>query len=334
MKKRARKVWEGRGRDERAPTVRKPPWLSTTLKLASTAVLVCGPSIGFVVGPAAAFTDTSAFSSLTRRVGDTSTSGSKSSRRRSLLSVKCGTLDPENNVTPANGLVTSSTENLNSEAGGHAREAGLQSEIFAATSGFTTLEAALAGSPFFRNINGGQGEDKDGRREGDLIGHFDAMERVVLTANANLQRVISSYYNSPVTVDVIFCTEVGPGVYDREVEISVLGHLFCVAKSLVVVHDPACAEAVKTGRVGLGQLFHSLNILPRFELLNAGRRVGRYARFPGNSDTIGGEKEGGCKREDGGFWRLYDLRSGHVSCRIYEEFPPDLFGLEHGKGVD
>ncbi|CAM9724790.1 unnamed protein product, partial [Ectocarpus sp. 8 AP-2014] len=332
--KRARRVWEGRRRGERAPTVRKPPWPSTTLKLASTAFLVCGPSLGFVVGPAAGFTDTSAFSSLTRRLGDISTSGSKSSRRRSLLSVKSGRLDPENNVTPANGLVTSSTETLNGGGGGHAREVGLQSENLASTSGFTTLETALAGSPFFGKINGGRGGDEDGRREGDLIGHFDAMERVVLTANANLQRVISSYYNSPVTVDVVFCTEVGPGVYEREVEISVLGHVFCVAKSLVVVHDPACAEAVKTGRVGLGQLFHSLNILPSFELLNAGRRVGRSARCPGNNDTIGGEKEGGCTREDGGFWRLYDLRSGHVSCRIYEEFPPDLFGLEQGKRVD
>ncbi|CAM9553667.1 unnamed protein product [Ectocarpus fasciculatus] len=166
------------------------------------------------------------------------------------------------------------------------------------------------------------------------MGHFDAMERVVLTANANLQRVISSYYNSPVTVDVIFCTEVEQGVYEREVEISILGHVFCVAKSLVVVHNPACAEAVKTGRVGLGQLFHSLNILPSFELLNAGRRVGRSERFQGTRDTINGEKEEEYTGEDGGFWRLYDLRSGHVSCRIYEEFPPDLFGLEQRQRVD
>lgn len=101
-----------------------------------------------------------------------------------------------------------------------------------------------------------------------------------------------------------------------------------------VVHDPVCAEAVKTGRVGLGQLFHSLNVLPSFELLNAGRRVGRSARFQGTGDTSGGEKEGECTGEDGGFWRLYDLRSGHVSCRIYEEFPPELLDLEQGKRVD
>ncbi|CAN0513245.1 unnamed protein product [Ectocarpus sp. 12 AP-2014] len=97
-----------------------------------------------------------------------------------------------------------------------------------------------------------------------------------------------------------------------------------------VVHDLACAEAVKTRRVGLGQLFHSLNTLPSVEFLNAGRRAGRSARFPGNGDSIGGEREGKCRGE-GGFWPIYDLRNAHVSCRIYEEFSPDLFGLEQGK---
>ncbi|CAM9553598.1 unnamed protein product, partial [Ectocarpus fasciculatus] len=116
MKKRARRVREGRGRGEGGPTVRKPPWPSTALKLASTAFLVCGPSLGFVAGPT---------------VG--SSSGSSSSRRQSLLLAKSGRLNPETNVTPANGLVTSSTETLNGEGGGHGREVGLQSEIFAST---------------------------------------------------------------------------------------------------------------------------------------------------------------------------------------------------------
>lgn len=44
----------------------------------------------------------------------------------------------------------------------------------------------------------------------------------------------SSYYDSPVTVDIKRCEEVEPSVYDREVALSVLGREFCVAKSLVV----------------------------------------------------------------------------------------------------
>lgn len=36
----------------------------------------------------------------------------------------------------------------------------------------------------------GRGEGHRGGQEGGLLRHFDAMERVVLTANGNLQRVI------------------------------------------------------------------------------------------------------------------------------------------------
>lgn len=46
----------------------------------------------------------------------------------------------------------------------------------------------------------------------------------------------SSYYNSQVTVDITYCREVEPSVYEREVEISVFGRVFCIAKSLVVSH--------------------------------------------------------------------------------------------------
>jgi len=53
-----------------------------------------------------------------------------------------------------------------------------------------TLEAALLGSPHFGDIMGsGEGSGKGGR-EGGFLHNFEAMERVVLTANGNLQRVI------------------------------------------------------------------------------------------------------------------------------------------------
>lgn len=36
------------------------------------------------------------------------------------------------------------------------------------------------------------------------------------------------------TVDITYCKEVEPSVYEREVEISVFDRVFCIAKSLVV----------------------------------------------------------------------------------------------------
>lgn len=92
-----------------------------------------------------------------------------------------------------------------------------------------------------------------------------------------------------------------------------------------------CAEAVKTGSVGIGQLFRSLDILPNFELLNAGHRTRPSSAFgsdgngsDSNDVSAGKGREGAA----GGLWRVYDLRSRHVSCRIHEEFPPDLFDLK------
>lgn len=104
-----------------------------------------------------------------------------------------------------------------------------------------------------------------------------------------------------------------------------------------VLHSPECVEAVKRGDVGIGQLFRALDVLPNFELLNAGRSVwnpsgaerGRArARYPSKKEEEGGgEGAAGGEGVVGGIWRVYDLRSKHLSCRIHEEFPPDLFSL-------
>lgn len=66
----------------------------------------------------------------------------------------------------------------------------------------------------------------------------------------------SSYYNSPVTVDIKYCTEMEPSVYEREVEISIFGSVFCRAKSLVVRRRFSLAK----GDTGPGVLFLPLYI--------------------------------------------------------------------------
>lgn len=96
-----------------------------------------------------------------------------------------------------------------------------------------------------------------------------------------------------------------------------------------VLHSPACVEAVRRGDVGIGQLFRSLDVLPSFELLNAGRTCGEsVATHKERVKGDGTRGDGGRQSEKGrGLWRVYDLHSRHVSCRIHEEFPPDLFNL-------
>lgn len=64
-----------------------------------------------------------------------------------------------------------------------------------------------------------------------------------------------------------------------------------------------CAELVRSGEVGLGQLFRYLDKLPTFDLLDAGRT------------------------ESGGIWRLYELKSKELTCSIFEDFSPDVWDM-------
>ena len=56
----------------------------------------------------------------------------------------------------------------------------------------------------------------------EYLPDFTPLERIAITATGNLQRIISSFYNCPVTVQCVKNEKVASGVYDREVEISVL----------------------------------------------------------------------------------------------------------------
>jgi len=155
------------------------------------------------------------------------------------------------------------------------------------------------GPAHFGDIMGGS---QINTAQAELQLQFSALERILLTANGNLQRIISSFYNAPVTVQIIRNKRVGDWVYDREVKLIVHSKCFCKATSKVVLHSKECTEVIENGKVGIGQLFRHFNILPRFRLLTAGRT-------------------------EGGFYRLYDLNSNHVSCRILEEFPNSVFSL-------
>ena len=132
------------------------------------------------------------------------------------------------------------------------------------------------------------------------------LDRMAVTANGNLQRLVSSYYDAPVTVVVDHCRPVigKEGVWERRVHLQVYGRTFCVADSTVQVHSDYCQELVESGQVGLGQLFRHLNILPEFALQAAG---------PTN---------------DGGFWRHYTLACPEVSCSIQEEFIRGVWELK------
>ncbi|KAL7546936.1 hypothetical protein ACHAWF_010255 [Thalassiosira exigua] len=183
---------------------------------------------------------------------------------------------------------------------------------------------------------------------------FTPMERIALTANGNLQRIFSSYYDAPVHVHVDRCVrrkegkaggscadgdapragfdrgfdqgwfdddappivaEGGGATWDRVVRIEVRDRTICEAASVISVRCPKCVRLIEDGSVGLGQLFRHLNKLPTFRLLDAGR-----SDCGGPSDERGSEFAGGMRR-------TYELRCEEMTCWIREEFRRDAWDL-------
>ncbi|KAJ3255995.1 hypothetical protein HK103_005802 [Boothiomyces macroporosus] len=135
-----------------------------------------------------------------------------------------------------------------------------------------------------------------------LSGDYSPLERICLTANGNLQRILSSYFNSKVTVGIIKNEKLNQTnlVYDRVVNLNCQGRTLCVAESTITITDGKIIQLIESKTVGIGQLFRYLNILPEFVLLEAGR-------------------------EPDSFWRVYLLKSPGIVCKIKEIFPNDLF---------
>ena len=108
-------------------------------------------------------------------------------------------------------------------------------------------------------------------------GTYSSMERVVITSNGNLQRIMSAYYGSPVKVHIKHCELINKAndmaIYEREVDLVVQGNIFCNAISKIEIYDEYCESLVRNKVVGIGQLFRYLGILPSFNLIAAGRFV-------------------------------------------------------------
>ncbi|KAF9419183.1 hypothetical protein BGZ94_009499 [Podila epigama] len=138
---------------------------------------------------------------------------------------------------------------------------------------------------------------------------FSGFERMLLTANGNLQRLISAYFNKTVSVEILENTQVplqadeDPAVlarFQREVNLICNGKIVCNAKSQVLVKDQQVYNLVVNKGVGIGQIFRYLDRLPSFELHSLGRT----------------EKT---------FWREYSLAIPGVACRLLEVMPSALF---------
>lgn len=133
---------------------------------------------------------------------------------------------------------------------------------------------------------------------------FTPFQRVLITANGNIQRLVSSYFNTAVDVVVGITKRTGFGTYERVVELKCHDKTFCVAKSEIVVKDRKLCILIDQGKMESGEIFHKYRpggTLPHFTLCQAHRK---------QSNDI---------------TRTYILSTDFASVTIDEEFSSWLF---------
>ncbi|KAJ1628796.1 hypothetical protein T492DRAFT_1015746 [Pavlovales sp. CCMP2436] len=82
---------------------------------------------------------------------------------------------------------------------------------------------------------------------------FSPRQRLLLTANGNVQRIVSAFYDAPVTVHLLLSQPSMLGGHERIVSMSVLGWQFMSARSSVHLLTAEWASALASG-VPLGSL--------------------------------------------------------------------------------
>lgn len=90
-----------------------------------------------------------------------------------------------------------------------------------------------------------------------LPNEFSPMERMILQANGNLQRLLSAYYNVPSHVEIIKNIK-SEGInvyYEREIKMYFENEFVYNAQSILTVKDDTVLELIEKHKYGLGQIF-------------------------------------------------------------------------------
>ncbi|KAI7905226.1 uncharacterized protein BX663DRAFT_502162 [Cokeromyces recurvatus] len=151
-----------------------------------------------------------------------------------------------------------------------------------------------------------------------LPSEFSPLERMLIQATGNLQRILSAYYNVPSHVKIIKNRMIPnksnlsqtTKQFERKIIMYFGDKLAYEADSVLIVKDNTILELLEKHKYGLGQIFGHTNRSPDFVL----HAVGRRGNAPGAS-----------------FWRDYSLTIPDVlDCFIRETFVEGLFEEYHG----
>jgi hypothetical protein len=132
---------------------------------------------------------------------------------------------------------------------------------------------------------------------------------------------VSAYHDKPVSVvtkcnNKVETSKKGVTLFQRQVDLIIMDTIFARCTSEVEITREDIRRGVEEEGVAIGQLFRLYNILPSFDLHNAGNVTA--AENPADAFEAASPR----------FWREYVLAGDGVECRIHEDIRSDLFELE------
>ncbi|EJD07601.1 uncharacterized protein FOMMEDRAFT_115954 [Fomitiporia mediterranea MF3/22] len=155
------------------------------------------------------------------------------------------------------------------------------------------------------------------------------VERIMLSAHGDLQRILSAFFARPVVITPIFVrtsptldsealspSPESPTTQKRQVHLVCAGRTVCIATSFVTITSARCAELFLKDGYAIGQIFRKMGVQPEFELVEAGVE-GRV-----EETTVLDEKPKlVVENEKRRMWRRYTLKVEGFLADIVEVFP-------------
>ncbi|KAF8972684.1 hypothetical protein BDZ97DRAFT_1901197 [Flammula alnicola] len=171
----------------------------------------------------------------------------------------------------------------------------------------------------------------------------NGVERIALSAQGDLQRVLSAFFARPIVIGLVYSNTMrqaslessfepitdptpsiiasaspdSPIVQTRQVHLQCAGKIVCTATSTVRITSPECAHLFLQEKYAIGQMFRRLEKVPAFELL----AVGLGAVKDNDKQTSSSFSTGATGDGTGQLWRKYTLVIPHFECEILEVFP-------------
>ncbi|KAG5351884.1 hypothetical protein C0989_004650 [Termitomyces sp. Mn162] len=166
------------------------------------------------------------------------------------------------------------------------------------------------------------------------------LERIALSAQGDLQRVLSAFFARPITIAIVYsntfhhrfihepptpltlpnpaviasASRESPITQTRQVHLQCSNKIVCTATSTVRITSPTVANLFLVEKYAIGQTFARLGKVPEFELVSVG-----FGPVTDAVPTLSHSGKAHAANEQ--LWRRYRLCIEDFECNILEVFP-------------